>query len=165
MKKLIVSTITFLLVQSFLQAQDPQYLYGFYGRVAVDEEKGIGVTVNLYDGNTMISSYKTKKNAKFAIDAPENKHYTLEFVKEGFVTKRVIINTKLLPENRIEEKDFAFDVYMIQEKEGVDYSILDFPIALIEYRKSVRAFDYNKKYTRKMRDVQNEVVAGVFTQL
>ena len=121
--------------------------------------------MRLYDDNSLISSYKTDKKGKFNVGTPSAKHYTLEFVKNGFVTKRVIINTKkvYLAKGRVE--DFDFNVHLIKQEIDVDYSILDFPIALIEYKKSIKGFDYNRKYTRQMHKIQNQVVADGFATL
>lgn len=139
--------------------EEDETTYIFYGRVFLENSKGDGVTVHLYDNNQLISTYKTSQNAKFSVGAPLAKHYTLEFVKEGFVTKRVIINTKAINSPKVRAEDFDFNVYLIKEEIDIDYSILDFPMALIEYKKSIKGFDYNKKYTRQMHKIQNVVVA------
>ncbi|MBL4708937.1 MAG: hypothetical protein JKY48_10920 [Flavobacteriales bacterium] len=147
-------------IQLNAQSKKKEKQYDFYGRVFLENAKGENITVRLYDDNEVISEYNTDKNGKFAVGAPKLKHYTLEFEKAGFVTKRMIINTRkvLTSKNRVE--DFDFNVYLIEELENVNYSILDFPIALIEYKKSIKGFDYNKKYTRQMHKIQNEVIAN-----
>ncbi len=142
------------------QDDDNELYYDFYGRVFLENSKGESVTIKLYDDNRLISDYKTDKKGKFAVGAPKAKHYTLEFSKKGFVTKRVIINTRKVLATQRRLEDFDFNVHLIEEREGVNYSILDFPIALIEYKKSIKGFDYNKKYTRQMHKIQNEVVAN-----
>lgn len=159
---LIATTVAFGQSQS---EQEDEATYIFYGRVFLENAKGDGVTVRLYDNNQLISTYKTNQKAKFSVGAPLAKHYSLEFVKEGFVTKRVIINTKAITTSKIRAEDFDFNVYLIKEEEDVDYSILDFPMALIEYKKSIKGFDYNKKYTRQMHKIQNVVVAEGFASL
>ena len=131
----------------------------------LENAKGGEVTVNLYDDNTVISTFTTEKNARFAIDAPIAKHYTVELVKEGFVTKRVIINTKQVYKSKERVEDFDFNVHLIHEEQEVDYSILDFPMALIEYKKSIKGFEYNKKYTRQMHKPQNKLIAEGFASL
>ena len=144
---------------------DGDDIYTFYGRVFLENAKGGEVTVNLYDDNTVISTFTTEKNANFAIGAPIAKHYTVEFVKEGFVIKRVIINTKQVYKSKERVEVFDFNVHLIREEQEVDYSILNFPMALIECKKSLKRFDYNKKYTRQMHKPQNKLIAEGFASL
>ena len=167
-KTFLLILFSVLTTASFAQdksSEDDGSLYVFYGRIFLENARGNGVTVRLYDDNSLISSYNTDKKGKFTLGAPSAKHYTLEFEKDGFVTKRVIINTRkvYLAKGRVE--DFDFNVYLIKEEIDVDYSILDFPIALIEYKKSIKSFDYNKKYTRQMHKIQNQVIAEGFATL
>lgn len=160
--------LSFMSIVSFAQdksGSDDEMYYTFYGRIFLENAKGNGVVVRLYDNNTLISTYKTDKKGKFTIGAPSAKHYTLEFEKNGFVTKRVIINTKKVYLSKGNIDDFDFNVHLIKQEEDIDYSILDFPIALIEYNKSIKGFDYNKKYTRQMHKIQNKVVADGFATL
>lgn len=151
-------------IYSQSEEEESGFLYEFYGRVYLDKEEGTsvrgeGVQINLYDDNTLVSSYQTDKKAKFVVNAPFLKHYTLEFTKKGYVTKRVIINTRKAPRNLRIVEDFAFDINLIIQKPEVDYSILDFPIALIEFHENYKDFDYNKKYTNNMVRIQNEISA------
>lgn len=150
-----------VMAQEPTELEDETY-YTFYGRIFVENDKGSGVTVHLYDDNKLISTFKTNKKAKFTVGTPSSKHYTLEFKKKGFVTKRVIINTSKVYLAKGKVQDFDFNVYLIKEEVGVDYSILDFPMALIEYRKNIKGFDYNKRYTKQMHKLQNDVVANGF---
>ena len=168
LKYFLVILFTVLSTSSFAQdksGEDDETYYTFYGRIFLENAKGNGVTVKLYDDNTLISTYKTDKKAKFTIGAPSAKHYTVVFEKEGFVPKKVIINTKKVYQSKGNVEDFDFNVYLIKEEVDIDYSILDFPIALIEYKKSIKGFDYNKKYTRQMHKLQNKVIADGFASL
>lgn len=152
----IAITFLFSLLISFssLNAQN-DLLIGFKGKVYCGDDKGEKVLVSLYDGNKKVSSYKTSGNGKFIMDLSRNRNYTVEFDKPGYVTKRVSIDTRIVNPMHYPKKTFKFDVSLIEEKEGVDYSTLDFPMALIEFEAEEMAFDYNLEYTMKRMEEQN----------
>lgn len=151
--------LSFLLFNCSLFAQKKETYFHFYGDVRLEHEKGKKVTVSLYDGNELVSSFVTGWKGRFAVDVSSDKHYTLVFEKEGFVSKSVIIDTRDLPEKQIIQGGFAFDINLIKKEEGINYALMDFPITLISYHKRGRSLEYNKNYTLKMLIIQNEVIA------
>lgn len=154
----------FLLISiffSFLAIGQGSSFFGFKGKVFLEDDKGCEVTISLYDGNKKISSYVTGSSGRFIVDLYKNRHYTLQFAKEDYVTKRILIDTKVLnPSDAIGVKEFKFDVSLIKEDSELDYSELDFPIAIIEFENSQREFVYNVNYTNRMLGIQDQILRG-----
>lgn len=146
------------LLFSGLFAQSGSSLLPFSGKIFSNYSTAKNVVIKLYDGNKKISEYETKRNGKFIMDLERNKNYTVEFSKTDHVTKRIMINTHLNPVEAAAVNEFKFDVSLIEEEEGINYSSLDFPIALIEYEKVIGEFNYNKDYTENMLEEQNRLI-------
>jgi hypothetical protein len=148
MKKLIILSI--LIFESiFLLSQ-----VNFTGYL-VDEEnnKMRDVTINLYDDNNLVSSDKWAK--KFSYDLELEKYYTLELMKEGFIAKRVAISTF---EGDKGAEPFMFVMELLKKRDGVDESDLDFPSALIEYKKNKGSFNFNVPYSKSIKKEQTEAL-------
>lgn len=139
-------------------------LIGFEGQVFFGEnkekatDKGEGVSITLFQGNTTISEYTTTRNGKFVLDLERNKYYIVEFKRDNYVTKRIIIKTKIPSSSKIPKKDFEFEVFLLKEVEGVNYSRLDFPMAIIEFQKPSEKFDYDTEYTDARDKEQEEII-------
>lgn len=157
MKKLATFS-TFLLLFVGLMAQPGSSLLDFSGKVFTETKKDNKVTIKLYEGNKVISEYQTKRNGKFVMSLERNKNYTVEFAQVNYITKRISIDTEVNPREAASAKEFKFDVSLIKEQENVNYSNLDFPIALIEFQNSMGQFNYNKTYTEKMLEEQNKLL-------
>lgn len=121
----------------------------------VDETNGKmkDVTINLYEENTLISSETWAK--KFSYDLKMDKYYTLELTKEGYIPKRIAISTF---DGDKGAEPFMFVMELLKTREGVDESELDFPSALIEYKKNKGAFSFNVPYSKSIKKEQELVL-------
>lgn len=155
--KRLVSFLSILFLASLAMAQADKRILKFGGDVYTDNEKAADVTVSLFDGNYLVSESKTSRSGKFSIDLAKNKHYTIQFDKDGFMTKRVVIDTEIGEDDRDNLKTFKFDVGLIKRESGKDYSILDFPIAIIKYHSESNQFFYDNKYTEHMLEAQKDI--------
>jgi len=110
-----------------------------------------GLTVHLYDHNTLVQTISPNKKGSFKARLERNKYYTLEFSMPGYYSKRIAFST-YVADDIVNESVFKFDVYMIanDELKGVDASTLDFPVALVSYDKKARELSYDKRYTEKV---------------
>lgn len=111
------------------------------------------VTINLYEENNLISTVVWAK--KFSYDLKLQKYYTLELVKEGFLPKRIAISTF---EGDKGAEPFMFVMELIKKREGIDDSDLEFPSALIEYKKNKGQFSFNVDYSKSIKKEQDEVL-------
>jgi hypothetical protein len=120
----------------------------FVGKIFIDGRKAKDVIVKVFDDNDCFSEYKTKNNGKFVFTADCEKHYTLQFEREGYVAKRVIVKTYKTGDLDHFTKRYKFDITLNKETEDVDYSLHDFPIAIIQIDNNLRYFKFNKRYTK-----------------
>lgn len=154
MKRFIFLNILFII--SFCSFSQADTLVGFDGDVYIGEVKAKNVTISLYERNDVISSYTTSKNGQFVLDLERNKYYIVEFSKEGYVTKRVLIDTRIESDSLNPKDEFNFDVFLIKSKPNVDYSVLDFPMAIIQFQYNKERFDFDPKYTKQRHSEQKE---------
>lgn len=156
--KNIITTLFMLISINYLSAQHFKS-HEFSGRIFIEDKKAKEVTIKVYDGNKCFSTYITRPNAKFIFVAGIEDYYTIEFEKEGYVTKRVVVNTKNT--RKIKSTDpFKFDITLEKEEDGVNYSEHDFPAAIIEIDEKTEEFVFNEKYTEEIKrriNLQNQM--------
>lgn len=111
------------------------------------------ITINLYQENDLISTKNWNK--KFDYELEIDKYYTLELVKEGFITKRIAISTF---DGDKGAEPFMFVMELLKKRDGVDESELDFPSALIEYKKNKGNFNFNVDYSKSIKKEQETVL-------
>lgn len=149
MNYFLIILFTFLIsFNGFCQVNFTGYL--------VDEQnlKMKDVIINLYEENNLVSTNKWAK--KFSYDLELEKYYTLELMKEGFIPKRVAISTF---EGDKGAESFMFVMELLKKRDGVDESELDFPSALIEYKKSKGSFNFNVPYSKSIKKEQAEALS------
>lgn len=122
----------------------------FVGYTVIDGKKSKDVIVKIFDDNKCISEYETKSNGKFVFIADSEKYYTLQFEKEGFFTKRIIIKTEKTQNLDFVSKTYKFDVGLVKKEPGLDHNLYDFPIAILELNHSNREFEFNEEYTKNI---------------
>ncbi|GAB4251016.1 MAG: hypothetical protein Kow0079_04680 [Vicingaceae bacterium] len=122
------------------------------------------VVVNVYKGNDLIIKTYSKKRSKVSLDLEMNAQYTIELVKEGYITKRIGVDTKAkkIIGNYIEPFEFMMEMIEIVRTEDVDFSELDFPVALIKYYDNKAKFDFVVDYTKEMKEEQNKVIKKMY---
>jgi len=138
----------------FLFANKAFSQVNFMGYLMDENEKKItNVTINLYEQNKLLNSKKFNK--KFSFDLDLEKYYTLELIKEGFIPKRIAISTF---EGSKGSEPFMFVMELLKERDGVDNSDLDFPSALIEYKKNRGEYTFNNTYSKSVKKEHNEAL-------
>jgi hypothetical protein len=115
---------------------------------------GIDVTnayIILFCNNQIIEN-KMVERGKFSLKLKSNNYYVLEVRSEGFLPKRIVLNTNDVPDN-ISEKhiyEIILDLVPVELVKLVDHTELDFPYAVITYDKAKGYFMHNQKYAAKM---------------
>lgn len=109
------------------------------------------VTIRVYQGNELIEILPVQKKGRFSVMLAKNQNYTLEFEKEGFLTKRVHFSTHA-PDEVKKVAPFEFAIVLIEKEKiaGVESQGLDFPAALIRYNPKSGRFEDDNLYTKKM---------------
>lgn len=97
----------------------------------------------------IVAVFETNKKGKTLIRLPLNRRFTLEIGKNGFVSKRLEINTKVPPEKKY-VYSFPFDIDIFQDVAKLDVSVLKKPVAKITYIPIDENFGYDTDYTNKV---------------
>jgi hypothetical protein len=109
MKEIVFVIFIFISSLSFSQISFTGYL------VDSNHEKLKDVEVNLYQGDEKISTKKWSKRFDYTLEL--EKYYTLELVKEGFVSKKIAIST-FESEKKLES--FLFVMELAENKNSIN---------------------------------------------
>ncbi len=153
---LIIFLTIFLIANSSFAGESEKVT--FHGEIIIANKDLDQVTVLLYENNQIVQILKTDKNGVFDMDLQIGKFYTFEIIKEGYITKRVQVNT--LHRNKIKEKieDFSFYCELIPYRNWIDSSQLDFPITIIQLNEKKGKFQYASSYNKMMAKIEDSVV-------
>lgn len=149
---LILLFLLLVVTTAFGQNKDkPVYVDG---TVKESGSKLSGVNVLLFRDGKKVDEFSTSTNGKFQFELAYEHDYVLEFTKEGYVSKKISVNTKGIPE---EEKSFGFEfggweVSLFQYIEGFNTDILKRPIGKIAYSAELGALDYDVEYTNSIKE-------------
>ncbi|MDY6801189.1 MAG: hypothetical protein SVU94_08195, partial [Bacteroidota bacterium] len=108
--------------------------------------------IKLYENGQLVETYISDRSGKIQVDLDLNKDYILEFSKEGYVTKKININTEMPAEYL--DKRFApirFAVDLFQQYDEVNTVVFTQPVGVIKFYEQIGDFDYDVDYSREVR--------------
>jgi hypothetical protein len=153
------SIALFLVIISSLPLTAQDTLHGttleIYGRLTDGENKLAGCQVTVYKDNDQVGDFPTDKGGKFDVALAMNATYSIEFRKDGFAPKRILIDTHMPPARVGAEVMIApigMDISLLEKVkyEGANTDELDFPFAIVKWSKSQGAFVQDQEYTMGM---------------
>ena len=108
--------------------------------------------IYIYDRNELIKRIEVRSSNRFTVNLPINAILMIEIQAPEFHTKRFIFDTNL-PKDVEEAPSYEFDmdIFSEAELEGVNTSLMDFPIGIVSYNPKKKKFLRNKDYTKKMK--------------
>jgi len=136
-----------------LCAQEDALLLPITGRITDGEKKLEGCEVLTYDGNELVGRQFTDKSGRFGMGLGLGKEFAIEFRKEGFLPKRILVDTRAeLPKELVEIAPMDMEMSMLpaSKYDGADTDVLDFPFAIVKYDKKAMAFTQDREYTTDM---------------
>jgi tetratricopeptide (TPR) repeat protein len=143
-----------------LFAQQNWYL-PISGRVLITDEKKNkdvdleGAMVTLSRSGSAVNTVTTTGNGKYSFKLDPNSEYTISITKPGFITKKIAVSTRNVPYERASHGFAGYDmqVTIFEMFPGIDYSVLNNPVAKIVYNptKDFEDFDYDKGYSDQIR--------------
>lgn len=136
-----------------LAAQEETLVLPIEGRITDGEKKLEGCEIITYEGNEMVGRQITDKSGRFGMGLGLGKEFAIEFRKEGFLPKRVLVDTRAeLPKGLYEIAPIEMEMSMLpaSKYEGADTDVLDFPFAIVKYDKKYGAFVQDQQYTTDM---------------
>lgn len=118
-----------------------------------DNSKLVGAKITIFKNGSRSNQVTTDSRGKFSLSLPPDANYILEFSNPGYVNKKISFNTKNVPPELGEGGNFLFrfDMTLFKEMEGLDVSILDKPLAEVMFDPNSTYFDYDKEYTKTIK--------------
>lgn len=123
------------------------------------------IKVVLIHFNTPVDSVQIKGNRSFKFKLVKDAYYAIKIYRKGYAPRLISICTKL-PEEVFNDRilRFHFTTNLITENEYAGYNkeFRDFPIAIVSFNKSKKAFYHNPEYTNNIKRalLQNETLAS-----
>ncbi len=110
--------------------------------------------IYVYDGNSIIDSTKSTKSGNFEVELILGSKYTIEVVKEGYVTKRFIVNAQVQdPFKKVPPFGFLCELIPIDKNYVLNS---DFPVTIIKMNERKGKFQYNSSYTKNVNRFNEE---------
>lgn len=152
MRTMVALSIILLLCISEVVGQEPLALL-INGRVAHVDAKLENCEVITYKGNEEIHRQTTGRNGRFGMLLGLGEEYSVEFRKEGFLPKRVVVDTRAdLSKDIVDIAPLEMEMSMLPAGKyaGANTDDLDFPFAIVRYDRSMKAFVQDQQYTADM---------------
>lgn len=140
-----------------LFAQDEGLM--IYGKMRVESGRLDGKMEVLKDGSR-IRIVDMSGNGKFDHECDLGSVYTFVFSQDGFVTKKIEVNTEVkfdrMPD-ALPFPGFEFEVTLFEQYEGVNVVAFNQPVAKLKYNPEFDNFDYDTDYTKSIQEQLQEV--------
>lgn len=125
------------------------------GRITDGENKLVGAEAIVFKGNEQVQAVKTDKGGRFKVTVEMNENYGIEFRHDGFVAKRIALDThmpKPKPGQEFELVPLDITISLLEKSryDGAPTDDLDFPFALIKFNKRTLTFEQDAEYTMGM---------------
>jgi len=156
LQKRILFIVSNLLLCALIYAQ-ADWTVTLNGKVSEDDKPLGRVILSLKKNGVDEEKLFTAPNGKFSLVLESDNEYELYFTKKGYVTKFIAYNTKNVPEDKVSGlyAEFIFELDLFKEMEGLNTSILEFPVFRVKYYPGVKNLEYDKKHENKVRSRLN----------
>lgn len=120
------------------------------GRIVDASGRLDACSITVYRGDGHSEAAVQQKNGRFEVGLLPDHQYTLEFSKDGYLTKRIVVDTRA----KVDPAELALmplvlNVMMLKtaQYDGANTDQLDMPFAIVSYDKQLHAFVQNMEYT------------------
>ena len=133
-----------------------------FGKMKLEEGRLAG-KLEVTENGTRIRMIDMSGAGKFDQQLKLNSDYVFSFSQDGYVSKKIAINTNV-PEGRAEAEPFTafeFHVTLFKQYEGVNFVVFNQPVGRVHYIEDDGDFgydtDYSKSIQEKLEQVEKEV--------
>lgn len=156
MKSLITLFIALFVSASFSFAGDSVKIKG---TVASNNMKCDGAEINIYDGNNLVEVSLADSKGRFNIELHAGARYTVRFSKGELIAKNIVFDLRVNSLGNSPE-EFECDVYLYTPSymSGMSSSVLDFPMAILEYNERKERLEFNAEYTNTMQELYQNML-------
>ncbi len=126
-----------------------------YGTVKNERsgKKMEGVQVALIQDGKQINTFSTPINGRFEFFMQYDHSYDIKFIKDGYVTKFITIDTRNVPiDDKVGGQGFDLDMSLFEVVEGVNFDILKQPIGIAKYSPTAHGIAFDYDYTKSIQD-------------
>jgi hypothetical protein len=157
-KRIVLIVFGALLLGGSLFSQSNKFM--ITGRFKIDGGSKSGAKIILEKDGRQVKSLDGE--ARFEIGLDYQAVYTVSFVKEGFVTKRLRFDTHVAQE-RIEYGFIPFDftVEIFEQFDDMNVVVFNQPVGKIAFSDIIDEFDYDTDYTKSIQSQIDEVLDEV----
>ncbi|MEO0403827.1 MAG: hypothetical protein AAF193_03050, partial [Bacteroidota bacterium] len=111
-----------------------------------------GVEVSVLQNGKQFDQFTTSGSAKYSLELPLGSDYIIMFSRNDYVTKKIEIKTKNIPEeDQRGGFQLAMDMSLFQYVEGFDISILDKPIGRAGFDPQKNSINFDYGYTESIK--------------
>ncbi len=107
----------------------------------------------LHQDELRMATFMTRRKGHFQTALEHDHVYTLEFSKAGFITKRIVVDTRAdVHPSQLPGMPMLMDVEMLRTDryKGIDTDALDMPFAIVRFDKRAREFVQDPEYAQEM---------------
>lgn len=94
-------------------------------------------------------TYYSDRSGKCQFKLPLDEQFEIQVSKKGYVTKILNVDTKIMVK-KLSVYTIIFDIYLFEDIQGVDVSLLKAPIAKVIFDNDSNHFVYDRLYTYKI---------------
>jgi hypothetical protein len=134
--------------------------YEFLGKVSPQGGMSKGVEIKVFEGDSCFSNYTTRSNGKFAFYGEGDKYFILQFKKEGYFTKQLIVNTKGVKISDTDMDKLKFDINLQKLNDGDQEDQYITVIDVIELNNLGNKFRYRVNRDKNEYFAQKEQMAS-----
>ena len=120
-----------------------------------------GSEVLIYQGDKLFTRLITPVDDSFTTLLPLGHQYRLEFIRDGFFTKTLLIDSQGFNPWKVGQ-GYSVDtgISMIAIEEGLELDILSDPIGVMVYDPKSDSFQWDWEYTRRIKDAVDVRLQG-----
>ena len=152
-RKIVVLSIFFAVAMGAPLAQTDAILQ--VSGTIKDEDSGRklpGCEIVIFQDGVEFTRLEGDKNAGYSIELPIRYSYTFQYERDGFVSKKVVLDVSEIPEGEaVGGFGFDLDMSLFKNIEGFDISILDTPIGMGMYDINSGKFKFDLDHTDRMK--------------
>ncbi len=138
-----------------------QFLYdGKLSEVIVDSAKFSILSID----NIVLNTFYSTSAGKCYFKIPLFENVIIKVTKENYVSKTITVNS-WIPDLNNSRYSIKYDIYLFENVEGVDVSVLKKPIADVVYVNTLNTFNYDRVYSDSVNENLRSVYSNYYQDL
>lgn len=128
----------------------PVYYLEMEGLLFIGNSKARANVTVYKDSTIFLNTESEKRSGKCKFQLPLDGDYVVELSKDGHVSKKIRINTKVPEVRKRKNFEFRFEADLFESIPGLNVTVLQKPVAEVKYSDGFDSFIYDVEYTSKV---------------